>query len=316
MLSPDVLLTLLVPDRVEDRRASDNQGASSEVDRHVVCDRGTGDNDIGGNGFGSHRLERRRGPHGGGCGPKMTENSTRSLGQADAGLREGEQFAVNLPIVGMVTIPSPERLAFYVGLILEMLLILGALLTSVVIVIRGTFNARQVMQDSIPIRHLVLAAAAVVITGLIFRLWVKGTTPIGASPFTAPLGALIGISATCCSIYFAVQSMVWLAHSNHAIAPQPAQSKLAIKDLYGKSTYEILDAVPLLKIPHTIGLEDPIPHLTLLGGMVLLVLKLLLLVGFARLFSQLWQVSRTRRSDLRRRIQTTLEALGGALEVV
>lgn len=274
----------------------------------------------------------------------MTENSTRSLGQADAvkRVREAERFAVNLPIVGMVLIPPPERLAYYVGGIVQALFFLG-MLTSVPIVVHGMVDARQVMQDSIPILHLVFAAAAVVCTGLSFWLWVKlpkfiyrladllhATAPEPRMNIPSLLvGALIGISATCCSIYFAVQSMVWLAHSNHAIAPQPAQSKLAIKDLYGKSIFEILDAVPLLKIPHTIGLADPIPHLTLLGGMVLLVLKLLLLVGFARLFSEMWRASRTSRSERRRRSQTALpgqtalpslaqrlEDLGEALEGV
>jgi hypothetical protein len=34
--------------------------------RDVICDRGAGDDDIGGNGFGNHRLGPQRRPHGGG----------------------------------------------------------------------------------------------------------------------------------------------------------------------------------------------------------------------------------------------------------
>ncbi len=44
--------------------------------------------------------------------------SRRGTSQADAvaHIREGETFAVNLPVVGQVEIPRPEQLAYYGGL--------------------------------------------------------------------------------------------------------------------------------------------------------------------------------------------------------
>jgi hypothetical protein len=49
----------------------------------------------------------------------MAENiSRRSTSQAEAveQIREGETFAVNLPLLGQVQIPRPEQLAYYGGL--------------------------------------------------------------------------------------------------------------------------------------------------------------------------------------------------------
>lgn len=161
------------------------------------------------------------------------------------------------------------------------------------------FDTRQVIQYSIPNLYLVIAAIAAVFTGLGFRRMVKRMTRnAGKVRITAAaVAAVVGISAASCSIYLAVQSMVWLAHGSHVIALRPAQSTLAIKDLYGKSIFEILNAIPLLKIPDTIGWEDPIPRPAMLGGIVLVLLKLLLLVGFARLFSQMWQAARAREAQ-------------------
>lgn len=49
----------------------------------------------------------------------MAEKKTRrdtSQRDAVARIREGETFAVNLPVVGQLTIPRPEQLAYYGGL--------------------------------------------------------------------------------------------------------------------------------------------------------------------------------------------------------
>ena len=49
----------------------------------------------------------------------MAEKKTRrgtSQREAVQHVREGETFAVNLPIVGQVEIPRPEQLAYYGGL--------------------------------------------------------------------------------------------------------------------------------------------------------------------------------------------------------
>ena len=44
--------------------------------------------------------------------------SRRSTSQREAveRIREGESFAVNLPVVGQVEVPRPEQLAYYGGL--------------------------------------------------------------------------------------------------------------------------------------------------------------------------------------------------------
>jgi hypothetical protein len=44
--------------------------------------------------------------------------SRRDTSQADAvaHIREGETFAVNLPVLGQVQVPRPEQLAYYGGL--------------------------------------------------------------------------------------------------------------------------------------------------------------------------------------------------------
>lgn len=46
------------------------------------------------------------------------KKSRRDTSQRDAvqHVREGEKFAVNLPVVGQVEIPPPEQLAYYGGL--------------------------------------------------------------------------------------------------------------------------------------------------------------------------------------------------------
>jgi hypothetical protein len=49
----------------------------------------------------------------------MVEKRTRretSQREAVRRIREGETFAVNLPIVGQVIVPRPEQLAYYGGL--------------------------------------------------------------------------------------------------------------------------------------------------------------------------------------------------------
>lgn len=49
----------------------------------------------------------------------MAENNARSsTSQSDAvaHIREGETFAINLPLLGQVEIPRPEQLAYYGGL--------------------------------------------------------------------------------------------------------------------------------------------------------------------------------------------------------
>jgi hypothetical protein len=49
----------------------------------------------------------------------MVEKRTRratSQREAVRQIREGETFAVNLPIVGQVIVPRPEQLAYYGGL--------------------------------------------------------------------------------------------------------------------------------------------------------------------------------------------------------
>jgi hypothetical protein len=46
------------------------------------------------------------------------KNSRRETSQAEAvaQIREGETFALNLPLIGQVEIPRPEALAYYGGL--------------------------------------------------------------------------------------------------------------------------------------------------------------------------------------------------------
>lgn len=50
----------------------------------------------------------------------MVEKSRRRTSQAEAmqHIREGETFAVELPVLGRVTVPRPEQLAYYGGLAL------------------------------------------------------------------------------------------------------------------------------------------------------------------------------------------------------
>jgi hypothetical protein len=47
---------------------------------------------------------------------KVKSRSGTSQSDAVAHIREGETFAVNLPVVGRVEIPRPEQLAYYGGL--------------------------------------------------------------------------------------------------------------------------------------------------------------------------------------------------------
>jgi hypothetical protein len=46
------------------------------------------------------------------------KNARRETSQAEAvaHIREGETFAINLPVIGQVEIPRPEQLAYYGGL--------------------------------------------------------------------------------------------------------------------------------------------------------------------------------------------------------
>jgi hypothetical protein len=48
----------------------------------------------------------------------VEKKSRRGTSQREAvdHVREGETFAVNLPVVGQVTVPRPEQLAYYGGL--------------------------------------------------------------------------------------------------------------------------------------------------------------------------------------------------------
>jgi hypothetical protein len=230
----------------------------------------------------------------------MTEKSRRMTHrEAVERVRNAESFALNLPIVGRVPIPRPEVVAYYLALVWLLLLVVQLL--SVFIVIRGMLNTTRVMQYASPIPYLVFAAGATVGAGVNFRLLVNQMTREAEKVHVASafVVAVIGISTASTSIYFAVQVMVLLAHDSYAIASRPAQSELAVKDLYGKAVYEILDAIPILKIPATIGWGDPIPRPALLGGIVLLLLKLVLIVGFARLFSRLWSAARTMRRNIR-----------------
>lgn len=48
----------------------------------------------------------------------VEKKSRRATSQRDAvdHIREGETFAVNLPVIGQVEVPRPEQLAYYGGL--------------------------------------------------------------------------------------------------------------------------------------------------------------------------------------------------------
>ncbi|MBS9535331.1 hypothetical protein KIH27_17230 [Mycobacterium sp. M1] len=48
----------------------------------------------------------------------MADKSRRSTPQAEAveRIREGERFAIELPVFGRVTVPPPEQIAYYGGL--------------------------------------------------------------------------------------------------------------------------------------------------------------------------------------------------------
>ena len=50
----------------------------------------------------------------------MVDKPRRRVSQSEAveHIREGETFAVELPVVGRVTVPRPEQLAYYGGLAL------------------------------------------------------------------------------------------------------------------------------------------------------------------------------------------------------
>ncbi len=51
-------------------------------------------------------------------GPVQDDGSRVSQAQAVAKIREGETFALDLPMVGLVSVPRPEQLAYYGGLLL------------------------------------------------------------------------------------------------------------------------------------------------------------------------------------------------------
>jgi len=90
-----------------------------------------------------------------------------------------------------------------------------------------------------------------------------------------------------------------LAHHNHSISVVPAPSDLRVKDLYGTAIYQILDAVPVLKIPSTLGWDNPVPDPGAWGGVVLLALKLVVIVALASLFARLWAAARVMRKRVR-----------------
>lgn len=173
-------------------------------------------------------------------------------------------------------------------------------------VVTGLMIAKPVMQyPAIPIGLVVLNVATAGLMLFSFRRAVQQITSADGQVHVvwAIVVAEIGLSVTCIVIFAAVQFMVWLAQDQHTITLQPAQSELAVKDLYGKAVYQILDAIPILKIPATIGWDDPIPHPAMFGGVVLLLLKLAVIVFIAGLFSRLWVAARAMRRNMRQRNQ-------------
>ena len=56
---------------------------------------------------------------------------------------------------------------------------------------------------------------------------------------------------------------------------------------------------PVLKIPSTLGWDDPVSHPGVWGGVVLLALKLVVIVALAGLFTRLWAATRVMRKRVR-----------------
>jgi hypothetical protein len=104
--------------------------------------------------------------------------------------------------------------------------------------------------------------------------------------------AAIGVIATGLAIVLAYASVIWLVQHHQIVTLKPAQSELAIKDVVGKAVYEILDAIPILNIPSTMGWEDPIPDPAAWGGIIFLLVKLVVVVALGRRFSKLWLATR------------------------
>jgi hypothetical protein len=188
------------------------------------------------------------------------------------------------------------------------LLVVGQVVVAtlmVYLVIRGMMNASRVTQSAASsIVDTVWAAGNVLLAVLIFHLFVQLLTREREGiPIAWVLSAAaVGINAATASINFAVQVMVVLARDNHTITLKPAQSELAIKDLYRKAVYDILDTIPILKIPASVGWEDPITHFAALGGIIFLLLKLIVIVIVARIFVRLWVA--VRKARFRHRIQS------------
>lgn len=188
-----------------------------------------------------------------------------------------------------------------------LVLTVGSLI-SVPFVIVGMMDATLVTQSKSA--NLILAGGNAAFVVFVFWYLVRQVT---REPEKWHIGwaldaAATGVAATSVSVLFAVQGMAWLAHHNHTITLKPAQSQLAMKDLYSKAVYEILDAIPILKIPATVGWEDPIPDPAAWGGVIFLLLKLVVIVALAGLFSKLWVATRKMPWNVRRRGQAELMA--------
>jgi hypothetical protein len=162
-------------------------------------------------------------------------------------------------------------------------------------VVLGLMVSKPVMQyAAIPVGELIFNILLAGWLSLAFRRVVRQVTATeGISIVSFLVLAGIGVAVTCLLIFGAVQILVALAQHDFTITMQPAQSALLVKDLYAKGVYQIVDAVPILNIPDTIGFDDPIPHPAVVGGTVLLALKLAVIVFVAGLFRRLWLAART-----------------------
>jgi hypothetical protein len=184
-------------------------------------------------------------------------------------------------------------------------------LVSVPFVIMGMTSTKLVTQSGSA--NLVLAGGNAAFVGFVFWYLVRqmSSEPAKWNIGWALKAAATGVAAASVSVLFFVQLMVRLVHHNQVITLKPAQSELAMKDLYGKAVYEILDAIPILKIPSTLGWEDPIPDPAAAGGIIFLLLKLVVIVALAGLFSKLWVATRKMRWYVRRQGQGEVMADDG-----
>jgi hypothetical protein len=213
----------------------------------------------------------------------------------------GDGIAAAKPLWGWLS-EAAQWIGVAVGQLLSVpFLIAGMMNTTLVTQYRGSAN-------------LIWAGVNAAFVGFVFwwLVWLMTREPESWHIGWALFAAITGVAATSVSVHFAVQSMVWLAHHNHAITLKPAQSVLAMKDLYGKALYEILDAVPILKIPATIGWEDPIPDPAAWGGIIFLLLKLVVIVLLAGIFSRLWRVTRKLRWNHRGQSEVFVDDGDGA----